>query len=86
MSWAKLGEALPQGVAAASGMIMTVCMVMSRDDVHAMLMMFEVQLRGIPHTAWQTIDFPCLVVNVGSGVSVLKVESDGQYSRVSGSR
>lgn len=33
----------------------------------------------------KTIDFPCLVVNVGSGVSVLKVERDGQYSRVSGS-
>ncbi len=40
----------------------------------------------LPNIAWQTIDFPCLVVNVGSGVSVLKVESDGQYSRVSGSR
>ncbi len=45
MSWSKLGEALPQGVAAAAGMIMTVCMVMSRDDVHAMVMMIEFQLR-----------------------------------------
>jgi hypothetical protein len=39
-----------------------------------------------PPTKYQAIDFPCLVVNVGSGVSVLKVEEDGTYSRVSGSR
>ena len=29
--------------------------------------------------------YPYLLVNIGSGVSLLKVEGDGQYERVSGS-
>ena len=29
--------------------------------------------------------YPYLLVNIGSGVSMLKVEGDGQYERVSGS-
>lgn len=29
--------------------------------------------------------FPYLLVNIGSGVSMLKVEGDGQFERVSGS-
>lgn len=28
--------------------------------------------------------FPCLVVNIGSGVSIVKVDEDGSYERVSG--
>ncbi|KAK1925275.1 putative pantothenate kinase [Papiliotrema laurentii] len=28
--------------------------------------------------------FPCLVVNIGSGVSIVKVDEDGKYERVSG--
>lgn len=28
--------------------------------------------------------FPCLVVNIGSGVSIVKVDEDGSFERVSG--
>lgn len=32
----------------------------------------------------ETPVFPCLVVNIGSGVSIVKVDEDGSYERVSG--
>lgn len=32
----------------------------------------------------ETPIFPCLVVNIGSGVSIVKVDEDGSYERVSG--
>jgi type II pantothenate kinase len=31
-----------------------------------------------------TPQLPCLLVNIGSGVSIIKVDEDGQYERVSG--
>lgn len=31
-----------------------------------------------------TPQFPCLLVNIGSGVSIVKVDEDGSYERVSG--
>lgn len=31
-----------------------------------------------------TPQFPCLLVNIGSGVSIIKVDEDGSYERVSG--
>lgn len=34
-----------------------------------------------PHPKWQ---LPCLLVNIGSGVSVIKVDEEGKYERVSG--
>jgi pantothenate kinase len=38
--------------------------------------------------SWYTGDeelFPYLLVNIGSGVSIIKVDGEGQYERVSGS-
>lgn len=35
-------------------------------------------------TSDDTPTFPCLVVNIGSGVSIVKVDEDGSYERVSG--
>lgn len=31
-----------------------------------------------------TPQFPCMLVNIGSGVSIIKVDGDGQYERISG--
>jgi type II pantothenate kinase len=31
-----------------------------------------------------TPQFPCMLVNIGSGVSIIKVDADGQYERISG--
>lgn len=31
-----------------------------------------------------TPQFPCLLVNIGSGVSIIKVDEDGKFERVSG--
>lgn len=39
---------------------------------------------GVMFESHPTPQFPCLLVNIGSGVSIIKVDEDGQFERVSG--
>ena len=39
---------------------------------------------GITFEENPTPQLPCLLVNIGSGVSIIKVDEDGQFERVSG--
>lgn len=39
---------------------------------------------GVTFESNPTAQLPCLLVNIGSGVSILKVDEDGSYERVSG--
>jgi len=39
---------------------------------------------GVIFESNPTPEFPCLLVNIGSGVSIIKVDEDGQFERVSG--
>jgi len=49
---------------------------------------FTYQKKGNPEYVFQTLNprhmYPYLLVTIGSGVSVLKVESDDQYERIGG--
>lgn len=42
------------------------------------------QVTFAPTSGLEVPHFPCLVVNIGSGVSIVKVDEDGQFERVSG--
>ncbi|XP_050042906.1 4'-phosphopantetheine phosphatase isoform X2 [Dermacentor andersoni] len=49
---------------------------------------FEYQRHGNPEYKFNNTDpnvFPYLLVNIGSGVSIMKVESDDEYERIGGS-
>ncbi|KAL1480119.1 hypothetical protein MTO96_051304, partial [Rhipicephalus appendiculatus] len=49
---------------------------------------FEYQRHGNPEYKFNNTDpnvFPYLLVNIGSGVSIMKVESDDKYERIGGS-
>jgi len=39
---------------------------------------------GVTFVSNPTPQFPCLLVNIGSGVSIIKVDEDGKFERVSG--
>ncbi|KAG6814007.1 hypothetical protein H0H92_004500 [Tricholoma furcatifolium] len=39
---------------------------------------------GVTFVGDPTPQFPCLLVNIGSGVSIIKVDEDGKFERVSG--
>lgn len=39
---------------------------------------------GVTFESHPTPQLPCLLVNIGSGVSLIKVDEDGEYERVSG--
>jgi type II pantothenate kinase len=39
---------------------------------------------GVTFESNPTPQFPCLLVNIGSGVSIIKVDEDGRFERVSG--
>ncbi|KAF8079050.1 pantothenate kinase [Lyophyllum atratum] len=39
---------------------------------------------GVTFISNPTPQFPCLLVNIGSGVSIIKVDEDGKFERVSG--
>lgn len=39
---------------------------------------------GVTFESNPTPQFPCLLVNIGSGVSIIKVDDDGKFERVSG--
>ncbi|KAG6851354.1 hypothetical protein H0H93_005752 [Arthromyces matolae] len=39
---------------------------------------------GVTFIGTPTPQFPCLLVNIGSGVSIIKVDEDGNFERVSG--
>ncbi|KAG6846079.1 hypothetical protein H0H87_006443 [Tephrocybe sp. NHM501043] len=39
---------------------------------------------GVTFVGNPTPQFPCLLVNIGSGVSIIKVDEDGKFERVSG--
>jgi type II pantothenate kinase len=39
---------------------------------------------GVTFESNPTPQFPCLLVNIGSGVSIIKVDEDGNFERVSG--
>ena len=39
---------------------------------------------GVIFESNPTPEFPCLLVNIGSGVSIIKVDEDGRFERVSG--
>ncbi|KAF8963857.1 pantothenate kinase [Flammula alnicola] len=39
---------------------------------------------GVTFESHPTPQFPCLLVNIGSGVSIIKVDEDGAFERVSG--
>ncbi|TFK41901.1 fumble-domain-containing protein [Crucibulum laeve] len=39
---------------------------------------------GVSFISNPTPQFPCLLVNIGSGVSIIKVDEDGKFERVSG--
>lgn len=39
---------------------------------------------GVTFESHPTPQFPCLLVNIGSGVSIIKVDEDGKFERVSG--
>ncbi|KAF9015743.1 pantothenate kinase [Cyathus striatus] len=39
---------------------------------------------GVSFMSNPTPQFPCLLVNIGSGVSIIKVDKDGKFERVSG--
>ncbi|KAF9469701.1 type II pantothenate kinase [Collybia nuda] len=39
---------------------------------------------GVTFESNPTPQFPCLLVNIGSGVSIIKVDEDGKFERVSG--
>jgi type II pantothenate kinase len=46
---------------------------------------YQVTFAPTPNNAGETVPvFPCLVVNIGSGVSIVKVDENGEFERVSG--
>jgi type II pantothenate kinase len=46
---------------------------------------YQVTFAPTPQNAGEVVPvFPCLVVNIGSGVSIVKVDENGEFERVSG--
>lgn len=46
---------------------------------------YQVTFAPTPNNPGETVPvFPCLVVNIGSGVSIVKVDENGEFERVSG--
>ena len=45
---------------------------------------YQVTFAPTPSDDEESPHFPCLVVNIGSGVSIVKVDADGKFERVSG--
>jgi type II pantothenate kinase len=45
---------------------------------------YQVTFAPTPSSGEEAPHFPCLVVNIGSGVSIVKVDEDGKFERVSG--
>ncbi|EIW66732.1 hypothetical protein TREMEDRAFT_40740 [Tremella mesenterica DSM 1558] len=45
---------------------------------------YQVTFAPTPKEDEETPHFPCLIVNIGSGVSIVKVDEDGGFERVSG--
>lgn len=46
---------------------------------------YQVTFAPTPNNIGETVPvFPCLVVNIGSGVSIVKVDENGEFERVSG--
>ena len=45
---------------------------------------YQVTFAPTPSIDQETPHFPCLVVNIGSGVSIVKCDADGKFERVSG--
>ena len=45
---------------------------------------YQVTFAPTPSLTEETPHFPCLVVNIGSGVSIVKCDADGKFERVSG--
>lgn len=45
---------------------------------------YQVTFAPQPDDGGETPNFPCLLVNIGSGVSIVKVDEDGKFERVSG--
>ena len=45
---------------------------------------YQVSFAPVPTTMEEAPHFPCLIVNIGSGVSIVKVDENGKFERVSG--